>query len=73
MTLDIIGKAVFNYDYNALTTDSPVIQARAAGGADRNRPGSGAGADTKRSGSGQADREQTGRGWGQDGGLVGSG
>ena len=27
LTLDIIGKAVFNYDYNALTTDSPVIQA----------------------------------------------
>ena len=27
LTLDIIGLAVFNYDYNALTTDSPVIQA----------------------------------------------
>lgn len=27
LTLDIIGKAVFNYDFNSLTTDSPVIQA----------------------------------------------
>ena len=27
LTLDIIGLSVFNYDYNALTTDSPVIQA----------------------------------------------
>ena len=27
LTLDIIGKAVFNYDYNALSADSPVIQA----------------------------------------------
>ena len=26
LTLDIIGKAVFNYDFNALTTDSPLIQ-----------------------------------------------
>lgn len=29
LTLDVIGKAVFNYDFNALTTDSPLIQARA--------------------------------------------
>jgi hypothetical protein len=29
LTLDIIGKAVFNYDFNSLTKDSPVIQARA--------------------------------------------
>ena len=27
LTLDIIGKAVFNYDFNSLTKDSPVIQA----------------------------------------------
>ena len=27
LTLDVIGKAVFNYDFNALTTDSPLIQA----------------------------------------------
>ncbi|GAX74682.1 hypothetical protein CEUSTIGMA_g2130.t1 [Chlamydomonas eustigma] len=27
LTLDIIGKAVFNYDFNSLTTDSPLIQA----------------------------------------------
>lgn len=27
MTLDVIGKAVFNYDFDALTTDSPLIQA----------------------------------------------
>jgi len=26
LTLDVIGKAVFNYDFNALTTDSPLIQ-----------------------------------------------
>jgi carotene epsilon-monooxygenase len=26
LTLDIIGKAVFNYDFNSLTKDSPVIQ-----------------------------------------------
>jgi carotene epsilon-monooxygenase len=26
LTLDIIGKSVFNYDFNALTKDSPVIQ-----------------------------------------------
>lgn len=27
LTLDIIGKSVFNYDFNSLTTDSPLIQA----------------------------------------------
>nr|ABQ59243.1 CYP97C3 [Chlamydomonas reinhardtii]BCR82585.1 cytochrome P450 [synthetic construct] len=27
LTLDIIGKSVFNYDFNSLTSDSPVIQA----------------------------------------------
>lgn len=27
LTLDIIGKAVFNYDFDSLTTESPVIQA----------------------------------------------
>ena len=27
LTLDIIGKAVFNYDFDSLTTDSPLIQA----------------------------------------------
>ncbi|EFJ43400.1 hypothetical protein VOLCADRAFT_83281 [Volvox carteri f. nagariensis] len=27
LTLDIIGKAVFNYDFNSLTSDSPLIQA----------------------------------------------
>lgn len=27
LTLDIIGKSVFNYDFDALTSDSPVIQA----------------------------------------------
>lgn len=27
LTLDVIGKAVFNYDFDALTTSSPVIQA----------------------------------------------
>lgn len=26
LTLDIIGKAVFNYDFNSLTSDSPLIQ-----------------------------------------------
>lgn len=26
LTLDVIGKAVFNYEFNALTTDSPLIQ-----------------------------------------------
>jgi carotenoid epsilon hydroxylase len=30
MTLDVIGKAVFNYDFDALTTDSPLIQVRMA-------------------------------------------
>ncbi len=28
LTLDVIGKAVFNYEFNALTTDSPLIQVR---------------------------------------------
>lgn len=27
LTLDVIGKAVFNYDFNSLTSDSPLIQA----------------------------------------------
>ena len=27
--LDIIGKAVFNYDFDSLTHDDPVIQVRA--------------------------------------------
>lgn len=27
LTLDVIGKAVFNYDFDALTADSPLIQA----------------------------------------------
>ncbi len=27
LTLDVIGKAVFNYEFNSLTTDSPLIQA----------------------------------------------
>jgi carotene epsilon-monooxygenase len=26
LTLDVIGKAVFNYDFNSLTTSSPLIQ-----------------------------------------------
>ncbi len=26
LTLDVIGKAVFNYDFDALTKSSPVIQ-----------------------------------------------
>ena len=30
LTLDVIGKAVFNYDFDALTTSSPVIQVRLA-------------------------------------------
>ena len=30
LTLDVIGKAVFNYDFDALTTSSPVIQVRRA-------------------------------------------
>lgn len=29
LTLDIIGKAVFNYDFDALNRDSPLIQVRA--------------------------------------------
>lgn len=29
LTLDVIGKAVFNYDFNALNTDSPLIQVHA--------------------------------------------
>lgn len=28
LTLNVIGKAVFNYEFNALTTDSPLIQVR---------------------------------------------
>ena len=28
LTLDIIGKAVFNYDFDSLTHDDPVIQVR---------------------------------------------
>lgn len=28
LALDIIGKAVFNYDYDSLTHDDPVIQVR---------------------------------------------
>jgi carotene epsilon-monooxygenase len=28
LTLDVIGKAVFNYDFQSLTTDSPIIQVR---------------------------------------------
>ena len=28
LTLDVIGKAVFNYDFDALNTSSPLIQAR---------------------------------------------
>ena len=28
LTLDVIGKSVFNYDFNALNTDSPLIQVR---------------------------------------------
>lgn len=31
LTLDIIGKSVFNYDFNALTKDSPVIQVSLTG------------------------------------------
>lgn len=26
LTLDVIGKSVFNYDFDALKTDSPIIQ-----------------------------------------------
>ena len=32
LTLDVIGKAVFNYEFNALNTDSPLIQVRGAHG-----------------------------------------
>lgn len=28
LTLDIIGKAVFNYDFDSLTHDDPVIQVK---------------------------------------------
>lgn len=28
VTLDVIGKAVFNYDFNSLNTNSPLIQVR---------------------------------------------
>jgi hypothetical protein len=28
LTLDVIGKAVFNYNFNSLTQDSPLIQVR---------------------------------------------
>ena len=28
LTLDVIGKAVFNYEFNALNSDSPLIQAQ---------------------------------------------
>lgn len=28
LTLDVIGKSVFNYDFDALTADSPLIQVR---------------------------------------------
>lgn len=30
LTLDVIGKSVFNYDFNALTADSPLIQVHSA-------------------------------------------
>ena len=30
LTLDVIGKAVFNFDFDALNTKSPVIQVGAA-------------------------------------------
>ena len=29
LTLDVIGKAVFNYDFDALNRNSPIIQASA--------------------------------------------
>ncbi len=29
LTLDIIGKAVFDYDFDSLTNDDPVIKVRA--------------------------------------------
>jgi carotene epsilon-monooxygenase len=28
LTLDVIGKAVFNYDFDALSVNSPLIQVR---------------------------------------------
>ena len=28
LTLDVIGKAVFNYDFDSLTTNSPLIQVK---------------------------------------------
>jgi hypothetical protein len=31
LALDIIGRAVFNYDFDALTHDDPVIQVRWGG------------------------------------------
>jgi carotenoid epsilon hydroxylase len=31
LTLDVIGKSVFNYDFSSLTTDSPLIQVQADG------------------------------------------
>ena len=30
LTLDVIGKSVFNYDFNSLNTDSPLIQVRSS-------------------------------------------
>jgi beta-ring hydroxylase len=33
--LDIIGKAVFNYEFNSLTHDDPVIQVGGWGGGDQ--------------------------------------
>jgi hypothetical protein len=35
LALDIIGKAVFNYDFDSLTHDDPVIQVRSAAGGRR--------------------------------------
>ncbi len=32
LALDIIGKAVFNYDFDSLTHDDPIIQVRKTGG-----------------------------------------
>jgi carotene epsilon-monooxygenase len=31
LTLDVIGKAVFNYDFDALNKETPVIQVRIVG------------------------------------------
>jgi carotene epsilon-monooxygenase len=39
LTLDIIGKAVFNYDFNSLNVNSPLIQV--GGGLDHQWLGSG--------------------------------